>query len=859
MSLLRLFLLLCAAALGPMNSWAQELDFFEKRVRPLLSTQCYSCHGPDKQFSALRLDARDRILAGGRSGPAAVPGMPDQSLLIKAVRHQGLKMPLGSKLKPDEIAALEKWVEEGLPWPEEKSKAEVAGGVAKFYEKAMREHWAFQPVGKFSPPNSSGFGAPANPVDRFIAAKLQQSKLQPVPQANKHSLARRLAYVLTGLPPSRSDLSAFLNDKSPRAYESFVDKLLAAPQFGERWARHWMDLMRFAETYGYEWNFEINGAWRYRDYLIRAFNADLPYNDLIREHIAGDLMDKPRTRDNGSLNESSLGTASFRLGEMGHDDCIEFRELRTDVVDNQIDTFTKAFQGLTVACARCHDHKIDPIPTEDYYALYGILNSSRPTTRTLNVGDPNEARRSQLLELKSNIRRETATAWRRETADLKPYLEAAMGWYRDTPGAVNLAKGLDPFRVGFWLKLLKRDKVEMDDPLYPLLEGAKKGQSPIDWADLTSRYEKESADREKFNREKFLPFGSFQNNIPGGWSADGLGLRDGHSSSGDFSVAMEGSNVVSGVYPSGLFSNLLSDRMNGVLRSPILPREKKFLSLQVVGDKLGAYRKIIDHCVIGEDHKFIASDSLSWVKISTHGATNSSGVETVSANLPIYVELSTIADNPRLPERPEKFKALTDEMVRSGRSYFGITRAVLHDGNDAPKDDLRHMAPLLAGGPVQNNAELITRFEATVQATLQAWGEGRASDQDTVWIDWLVRQGVIANSRNATPELRSLTDRYRTVEASLQEPSVTYSMGDLDRGRDTPILIGGAAGNPGPIAPRHFLTLMPAPLRTVKTEQERSPRTCGSDCRPTESFDYQSHGQSDLASRIWTGNCGYNR
>ncbi|MBC8166141.1 MAG: DUF1549 domain-containing protein, partial [Bryobacteraceae bacterium] len=819
MRLLRLVLPLCMAGICRIELSAQDADFFEKRVRPILATQCYSCHGPEKQFSALRVDGRERILAGGRSGPAAIPGMPDESLLIKAVRHQGLKMPLGSKLKPDEIGGLEKWVREGLPWPEENSKAAAGGEASSFYEKAMREHWAFQLPGKIRPPDGTGLPAIANSIDRFIAAKLQPSKLHLNTQADKRVLARRVAYVLTGLPPSRDELLTFLNDQSPGAYESFVDTLLASPHFGERWARHWMDLMRFAETYGYEWNFEINGAWRYRDYLIRAFNNDVPYDQLIREHIAGDLLDKPRTGGKGTLNESALGTASFRLGEMGHDDCIEFRELRTDVVDNQIDTLTKAFQGLTVSCARCHDHKIDPIPTEDYYSLYGILNSSRPVTRTLNIGDPNEARRSELLELKSRIRGETASAWLRETAEIGRYIEAALAWQQDTPDAANLAKGLDPSRVSLWLKLLKREKVEMQDPLYPLMETAKAKGTPTDWAELIARYEKETAERERFNREKFVPFGNFQTNTPSGWSVDGVGLRNGFATSGDFAIALQGSSVVTGVFPSGLFSNLLSDRMNGVLRSPMLPKEKKYLSLQVVGDKLGAYRKIIDHCVIGEDHKFLSSDSPSWVKISTHGATNSSGVETVTANLPIYVELSTIADNPRLPERPEKFKNLTDEMVHSGRSYFGITRAVLHDGDEAPKDDLRHMAPMLAGGPIRDSAELARRFEAIVHATLKGWSDGRASDQHAVWIDWLIRQGAITNSRNLTRELRELTDRYREAEGSLKEPSVAYGMGDFDRGWDTPILIGGAATNPGRIAPRHFLTLMPASLRTVGTEQ----------------------------------------
>ncbi|MEJ7606605.1 MAG: hypothetical protein WKF37_10110, partial [Bryobacteraceae bacterium] len=240
------------------------------------------------------------------------------------------------------------------------------------------------------------------------------------------------------------------------------------------------------------------------------------------------------------------------------------------------------------------------------------------------------------------------------------------------------------------------------------------------------RATKETAERARFNREKFVPetFKIISRLVGAPMVGSGLSFRAATA------VAMEGSGVVSGVFPRFILQPDIGSDERGASLSDAAKGEK-VSSLQVVGDKLGAYRKIIDHCVIGEDHKFINSDSLNWVKISTHGATNSSGVETVTANLPIYVELSTIADNPRLPERPEKFKTLTDEMVRSGRSYFGITRAVLHDGDEAPKDDLQHMAPMLAGGPVRNNAELARRFEAIVQATLQAWSNGRASDQDT--------------------------------------------------------------------------------------------------------------------------------
>ena len=219
---------------------------------------------------------------------------------------------------------------------------------------------------------------------------------------------RRLSYVLTGLPPDCGRGRPLCCRSAPEAYVRLVDRMLASPRFGEHWARHWLDLVRFGETRGYEWNYEIIGAWRYRDYLIRAFNDDVPYNQLVREHIAGDLLEKPRINAEAGINESVIGTAFYRLGEAGHDDCIMFREIALDVIDNQIDTLTKTFQGLTVSCARCHDHKLDPIPTEDYYGLYSILNSSRVVTHTVDLPQVNAASNRRLKRLKQGIRDEIA-------------------------------------------------------------------------------------------------------------------------------------------------------------------------------------------------------------------------------------------------------------------------------------------------------------------------------------------------------------------------------------------------------------------------------------------------------------------
>jgi hypothetical protein len=783
---------------------ADDLEFFEKRVRPVLATNCYACHAADKQFGALRLDSRESLLKGGQSGPAAIPGKPDESLLIKAVRHEGPKMPLGGKLSAPDVAALEEWVRRGLPWPEEKGTIKAGAGQPAFYQKLIREHWAFQPVRATQPPRSSG-----NPVDAFVRAKLAQAGLKPAAPAQPRDVARRVANVLTGLPPEKLELQRFLDGHSPAAYQAYVDRLLASPHFGEQWARHWMDVVRYAETYGYEWNYEIHGAWRYRDYLIRAFNSDVPYDQFIREHIAGDLLNKPRTLDHGKWNESVVGTTFFRLGEMGHDDCIQFRELRTDVVDNQIDTLTKAFQGLTVSCARCHDHKIDPIPTEDYYALYGILNSSRPVTRTLNLQGPSAAARSRLVQLKGQIRIELADAWLKETSLLGRQLAASLAWRQDAKDGAHAAADLDALRVNLWLKLLDRKKVDLDDPLFPIAQMADSKSRRETWTSLTKQYEKETAERETYNRERFIKVGDFGKELPAGWSADGLGLRAGPSASGDFGVATEGYRAVAGIYPSGLFTNLLSDRMNGVLRSPLLPKNKNFISMQVLGDQIGAQRTIVDHCVIGEEHRILESPSLKWITIPTKS----------DQQLPVYIEFDTKSDNPRLPERPGKFKNVTDADLMSPRSYFGVTRAYLHDDKVTPKADLGHMRRLMASVVPEEEIALAQLFHNAVQDVLRAWREDRASEEDIVWLDWLLREQIISNSRNLTPALHSLTDQYRAVESGLEAPEVIYSMGDFDRGWDNPIFTGGQALSLGRPAPRHFLTLMPAELRQVGTEQ----------------------------------------
>ena len=340
-------------------------DLFEKKIRPLLADRCYSCHSraANKRKGGLLLDSRDAILKGGDSGPAAVPGTPDRSLILRAVRYtEEFKMPPKGRLPDSAVADLTTWIRSGLPWS---AGEEAAAATAS--SSAREIPWSFRPVR----PPPSGWN-----IDRFIQARLDERGFVPAPPATRAELLRRVTFDLTGLPPTVDELEAFLADRPDGAFERVVDRLLASTAFGERWARHWMDVARYADSTGFGADYTLDEAWRYRDYVIDAFNRDKPYDEFVREQIAGDLLPNPVPVATGFLLLGPKELAEY-----------DKEKLRMDVVDEQLNTIGQAFLGLTFGCARCHDHKFDPISTADYYALAGILRSTR-TIPPGNIGGP---------------------------------------------------------------------------------------------------------------------------------------------------------------------------------------------------------------------------------------------------------------------------------------------------------------------------------------------------------------------------------------------------------------------------------------------------------------------------------------
>jgi Protein of unknown function (DUF1553)/Protein of unknown function (DUF1549)/Planctomycete cytochrome C len=359
------------SAQNPATLSREEEQFFETQVRPLLIKHCYQCHSSDakKIKGGLRLDSRDGWMKGGDSGPAIVPGAPDKSLLVEAIHYQSLEMPPERKLSDAEIVVLEKWVRMGAPDPrtDPATTTPVRPDVG-----AGRSHWSFRPIAERAPPQVKHNAWPRSDVDRFILAKLESNGLSPVIDADKPTLLRRIFFDLVGIPPTPAEIESFLADDAPYAFVKIVDALLSRPEFGQRWGRHWLDVARYADSNGSDENFTYYDAWRFRNYVIDAFNADKPFGRFLTEQLAGDLLSfrTQQERDNNILATGFLVVGPKVIG------ATDKEQLLVDAIDEQVDTIGKAFLGLTIGCARCHDHKFDPISARDYYALAGILAST---------------------------------------------------------------------------------------------------------------------------------------------------------------------------------------------------------------------------------------------------------------------------------------------------------------------------------------------------------------------------------------------------------------------------------------------------------------------------------------------------
>lgn len=369
-------LILCVSPRNPLV--AGDAEFFEKKIRPVLVTHCFECHSEDVQESGLRVDSLGGLLIGGERGPAIVSGKPDESLLISAIRHSDtLQMPATRKLPQPLIDDLAQWVREGANWPnaEPVTVSPMPTVQERMPTEVEKQFWAFQTPQRSPIPQVHDVnGWVRTPVDHFILEQLESRQLLPNHIADKRTLIRRATLALIGLPPTPDEVQAFLSDESPTAFESVVERLLSSPHYGERWGRHWLDVVRYADSNGLDENLAFGNAWRYRDYVIEAFNSDLPYDVFLREQLAGDLLPTASGADIQIRRIIATGFLSLGAKMLAEDDPVK---MEMDIIDEQVDTLGKAVLGMTIGCARCHDHKFDPISAHDYYALAGIFKSTK--------------------------------------------------------------------------------------------------------------------------------------------------------------------------------------------------------------------------------------------------------------------------------------------------------------------------------------------------------------------------------------------------------------------------------------------------------------------------------------------------
>ncbi len=774
----------------------ERADFFESRIRPLLVNRCSKCHAADtEQNGGLVLDSKTGWEVGGDSGTAIVPHDADASLLIKAVRWDDseLQMPpqdAGGRLTAAEIRDLETWVNSGAFDPRtERGKSQVRRSWEETFAE-RREWWSLQPVTQPLIPDVNDVDWSSSAVDRFLRHRMAAEGIIPVGLAAPETIIRRTTLVLTGLPPKPDEVALFVeacrHDQNA-ACERMVDRLLASPHFGERFARHWMDVVRFTETHGNEWNYDVPFAWRYRDYLIRAFNDDLPYDKFVREHIAGDLLASPRHNSDGHFNESKIGTAFFRFGEVNHDSCVLFGSIGYDVVDNQLDTLTKAFQATTAACARCHDHKMDAVSTKDYHALLGVLRSSRSVQHTLDDASANAEPIVQLTDLKHAVRAELSDVWKRDITNLDASrLNAMLAADGET-----LPAATEPLFA--WSRLTK-------------LNDAAESRVAEAWQSAAADYAAKVAENAAFNAATFTTLADFRNGDQANWTADGMGLRNAKSNPGDFSIATDGDSAINHLLSAGVFTFALSDKLNGAFRSPPLTRTHGQVSFEVMGGGFSLARLVFNNCQLNYTNQHsIHHPNWSWITVDFQEGTQP---------LHPYAELLTFWDNPKFPDPlgtlskdTENQRLPFSEHSRNPRTWWGVRRIVAHDGRETPRDEATYVAQLFAGDAARTLDQGAGHYAEIAARVVDRFASSDTTNEDVRWLEWLLAKGVLTNRADATPRLNELVTKYRDIEAhQISLPRTMPGMADEGPGFDQPVLIRGEYTKPGAPVERRYLS-----------------------------------------------------
>ena len=774
---------------------AKQLEFFEKRVRPILVAHCQKCHGAKKQEGELRLDSRGGLFKGGESGAVVKPGDPKQSELIAAVNYgaDSFQMPPDGKLKAAEIAALTEWVKMGAAWPKSKSVGltETGGGGIDLAERA--KHWSFQPVRRPNIPGVKNDSWARNPIDRFVLTRLEKAGLQPAPEADRRTLLRRLSYDLTGLPPTVEQLHEFVADKSPTAYEDAVERLLASPQYGERWARHWLDLVRFAETGGHEFDYAIPNAWPYRDYVIRAFAQDVPYNQFVIEHIAGDLVEPPRRRSSNGDNESVVGTAFYWFSQGKHSP-VDIRSEECDTIDNQLDVLGKTFLGLTVACARCHDHKFDPIRARDYYALAGYLQSSRRQRAILNDSQQTQSIVNRISRITEDNRR---TIEQYEASALLGQVDRLLSLMK---GATEIE---EPRRTA-WQKRLKETSARNPADAFHAWSALQNQPTRKQFAASRNSLVKRLRDANNAANSGGNLFADFSADSYRDWFVNGPAFGQSPSRNGDLiwrEQPSSGGSVVSEILPAGwAHSGLISRRLQGTMRSPTFTIEKRYVHYRArrVGGRPNPGRPLKN----GQLHLIV--DGFQYIKNPLHGG----------------LTINVANDGHWRWYRHDVSKLLGSraylEVNDEDDGTIVIDQVLLSDAGPPPDKPNALITNMLDDATITTTAQLADRYRQLFVESLLLWQDGRLrtaehSGDRIALVNWLLQnQSLFADANRkavGAEKIAGIVTQFRDVTSQFSPPRRSVAMVDGSAENDH-VLIRGNHKKPGKIVARRPLEVL---------------------------------------------------
>jgi hypothetical protein len=761
---------------------AQELpglEFFEKHVRPILVARCHKCHGPEKQESDLRLDSLDSARRGGVYGSAVVPGKPEESLLVTATRYRNedLQMPPDGPLPEVEVAVLRRWVEIGAPWPEEHH-----ANLPKPFDLLQRKasHWAWQPVRRPPIPVVQDIEWPRNEVDYFIGERLEERGLNPAADADRRTLIRRVYLDLIGMPPTPDEVADFLADESATAFERVADHLLSSPHFGERWSRHWFDLVRYAETYGHEGDFAIPHAWQYRDYVIRALNADVPYDQFVREHIAGDLMNPPRLNPNEGFNESIIATGFWFMYEQTHAPT-DIRQHEADRVDNQIDVMTKAFLGITVGCARCHDHKFDAISTRDYYALAGFLKSSRQQIALLDPQHEIERVVERLASLRATGTQLIGASIPKPSPstgeEFAQYLLAA----RDVKTGklvsdVAMEYGLDPKRLHSWVGALQcSDAAHAAHPLHAWIQLTNAlSENPSAGRELAKKLREQVVARASTESSTWLTKSDGQAAFSD-WFFSGWAFVGSCGQMGEWDSASE---LIAVTKPGCFQSGLLAKNLQGAVRTPTFVIPGGQVHIRVKGQ--GQVRLVIDNYMLDEVHKLLFDGLIQ--KVNTGGEWKWT---TIKGDLKKYIG-----------ERA--YLSIEDD----GAGDLSLDEIVFADTPPADAPSKLLLSDLERGG-ISTAASLADAYGRVWQEALTQWHSGMLDASHADLLSWAVRYNVI-DTAGLDVKLVKLRAAMEEANKSLQVPMKVLAIAD-GTGQDEHVYLRGKHQNLGDVVSRRFL------------------------------------------------------